>query len=671
MNSWHGFNPFAALRAWGARRGVSNIAALSALPKGFLSDGQKVNVDRYGSVKDFGGGSYYWDATATDTPLPGLIVQLDEGGAGRFFYGDKEGGIDIRVAGAACDGSDDAAAAQAIHDYGAIVLFPNNKTTTLNTTVKITTSYLGFAARMISPTSSATVNLGAPVQFGNDATGSEALVQDVFWGDGLYTEDTRPDTTASGGLFDVKYVNTFRIGKGDIVNCHALLTLGDASATGPGYRVVNEADCQQRYGKLVFGGAATPSAFVAGARLTGGTSGAKATIYSMDGNTATIYLSSETLFTASETVSDGTNSATLTSEYRPETFVNAVNWAGAFKSFATVEGAYAGGAHGFCADDNAANSSDENLIYEYWGRFDCNVRAKDARMVNCEFKGDFEGALTAPFYFETTSSTAKAVEAVGWSDIRIDAKCNSLDPDKTLQAGLLVSAARSGVEYETIVARIALANQHKGHGAYVSATAGSIKTVDVYVTGTMTPRATNYAVVEFNDGGGAILAARANYNVSVEGASAVSYGFRVTGDVEAELGSPIHTGSLSDVYSYGSGVDFNKLNGAPMMLSSGTAGLPSLALLVEANTGIFRHATGLGFTVGGVHVGTVTAGGWVPEVDATASDAELLDIADPINTSGKYPGKTVLNTSDAKIYAAIDGTAGGNWWENASSITPV
>lgn len=63
----------------------ATIAALTALPKSSLSDGQIEEVAGYASLGDGGGGRFHWSASATVAPDGGLIFAAAEGGAGRWL----------------------------------------------------------------------------------------------------------------------------------------------------------------------------------------------------------------------------------------------------------------------------------------------------------------------------------------------------------------------------------------------------------------------------------------------------------------------------------------------------------------------------------------------------------------------------------------------------------
>lgn len=64
---------------------ISTFAALKALPKSTLADGQIVELVNYAQPGDGGGGRFHWDADSTDTPVASIVVAADEGGVGRWY----------------------------------------------------------------------------------------------------------------------------------------------------------------------------------------------------------------------------------------------------------------------------------------------------------------------------------------------------------------------------------------------------------------------------------------------------------------------------------------------------------------------------------------------------------------------------------------------------------
>lgn len=69
--------------------------------------------------------------------------------------------------------------------------------------------------------------------------------------------------------------------------------------------------------------------------------------------------------------------------------------------------------------------------------------------------------------------------------------------------------------------------------------------------------------------------------------------------------------------------------------------------------------------------GDLTLGGQFVLPQATA--AELVDEADPINTTGKYAGKMVVDISDGVIYTAAGPGVNDNWMpsDGGTPVTPA
>lgn len=57
----------------------------------------------------------------------------------------------------------------------------------------------------------------------------------------------------------------------------------------------------------------------------------------------------------------------------------------------------------------------------------------------------------------------------------------------------------------------------------------------------------------------------------------------------------------------------------------------------------------------------------------SATTVNLTSISHPINTTGKYPGKPIYNSTDQKMYFATGATPASTWktFDNATTITPV
>ena len=97
---------------------VDTIAALVALVKGTLMNGQTCRVLGYYSANDGGGGDFYWDSTSTTTVDTGTCFQAAAGGTGRWlrvFHDSKE--VDVRWFGAKNDGTPCTTIVQAVYDW--------------------------------------------------------------------------------------------------------------------------------------------------------------------------------------------------------------------------------------------------------------------------------------------------------------------------------------------------------------------------------------------------------------------------------------------------------------------------------------------------------------------------------------------------------------------------
>ncbi len=64
--------------------------------------------------------------------------------------------------------------------------------------------------------------------------------------------------------------------------------------------------------------------------------------------------------------------------------------------------------------------------------------------------------------------------------------------------------------------------------------------------------------------------------------------------------------------------------------------------------------------------------GFVAQAQVAAA-ADLVDIANVLNTTWKYAGKQVVDLDDGIIYTAVGSDAGDDWFgsDGTTSITPV
>lgn len=115
----------------------------------------------------------------------------------------------------------------------------------------------------------------------------------------------------------------------------------------------------------------------------------------------------------------------------------------------------------------------------------------------------------------------------------------------------------------------------------------------------------------------------------------------------------------------GSNGQFLSTNGAGVL--SWTAGDGSGTVTSVGGTGTVN---GLTLTGTVTTTGNLTLGGSFAL--ATASAADVADIANAVNTTGKYTGKMVVDYATGVIYTAVGSTAGSDWAPSDASglVTP-
>lgn len=110
---------------------------------------------------------------------------------------------------------------------------------------------------------------------------------------------------------------------------------------------------------------------------------------------------------------------------------------------AFVEGTYNANYDGFHASPNIQQRIDHFIVQGgYWSRFRDNYSFVDARVVNLQIDDSHhsEGAVRNAVRLYTTTSTAKAVGNVGWENVSLSGKYNSLN-----DSAIYIRGERTGV----------------------------------------------------------------------------------------------------------------------------------------------------------------------------------------------------------------------------------
>ena len=133
-----------AVSAWlsglsvGEISSVSTRAALTALLKATLTDGDVIRVLGYTAPGDGGGGLFRWDASAT-TPSSWLVLPSDEAGSGRWVQLRDRSAVPLTAFGISGVG-DETAAFQSALDSGEDLVIPRGLTVSVTGGLSLTTA---------------------------------------------------------------------------------------------------------------------------------------------------------------------------------------------------------------------------------------------------------------------------------------------------------------------------------------------------------------------------------------------------------------------------------------------------------------------------------------------------------------------------------------------------
>lgn len=142
---------------------VTSIAAMVAIDKTTLANGQHLRVLGFTTAGDGGGGDFVWDDTSTATVNTGTVFQAAAGGTGRWSRIFEGMYIDARWFGVTTDGVSRTTEAQAAYDYATAswttLAFPSagNSSAYYAVSFNLTSSYVaivgsGFVATQFRPT---------------------------------------------------------------------------------------------------------------------------------------------------------------------------------------------------------------------------------------------------------------------------------------------------------------------------------------------------------------------------------------------------------------------------------------------------------------------------------------------------------------------------------------
>lgn len=576
---------------------VSTGEALKTVRTALLEDGQLFETrDRI--VDGLGGGATYaWRAGSEETADDANFIE-HEAADGVFEIMRPVGRVDVREFKALLDGSDDSGAFAAAFATGKHIFVPPFQN---NIVIGTGTPLPGLKSGQTiitedGPAFHTAILLHQPIRQGE--LNEKAQEGGIGPGFRLIAQGDVPTIEQTNG-------RAFRVAEGTwLVNCHTAIALGNKDADEASYYFTMEGDINMRAPYLTVG-AVTDGPFEVGEKVTQGQ--ASGIILSISGAQLTLWQTNDKNFTVGETVIGQTSgaSAPIVSEYRPGHMLHVLNHAGNLKYDCNGEGAYDGLSDGLHIDSNKHVRFDECHIDKYLGRNRNNIRAKNARPANLHVRADLEGALEYCAYFGTDNTTAKSNGEIGWGGIYFnDVKMSVLKPGG---AAIGIFPGVSGPEYQDIIGRIRLSDEHRAHGLHLIRSAGTVDGVKLDIHGTINPTETGVCGALIDAGGPNLLRGLyADVDVTNETAIPLLAGAKVIGQPLGHIPRPRVTGLVTNVYD----TDSVPLQGFDVR--STKTGLPTDQLVLSPVFSATGLAAGAGtktlFIEGGIE-------SWYPEID--------------------------------------------------------
>jgi hypothetical protein len=343
--------------------------------------------------------------------------------------------------------------------------------------------------------------------------------------------------------------------------------------------------------------------------------------------------------------------------------VIAANFSGQFvASGAFVEGVYNANYDGFHASPNIQQRIDHFIVEGgYWSRFRDNYSFVDARIVNLQIDDTHhcEGAVRNAIRLYTTSATSKVVGNVGWENINISGKYQSLTEE-----AIYIRGERAGVSCVELAITDAQIISAAKTPIYILSDDGVVDTILIdNLTVSITPTNANQDVVLISGGN---VSSTTISNVTIGQIAGVATGtalrsvVRIAGRV-AKIAPPVSLAVTNVTTPYD---DSSNAATRMSMVAADVAATDYLAVLDQsANFTRSVFVREFADSLWGLTTGLVIQ---------SAAAADIAAVGNAINTANKKVGKVVYDTTNNRIMIASGTAAASPWYiaDGSASVTP-
>lgn len=328
-----------------------------------------------------------------------------------------------------------------------------------------------------------------------------------------------------------------------------------------------------------------------------------------------------------------------------------------------VEGTYNANYDGFHATPNIQPKIDHFIVEGgYWSRFRDNYSFVDARVVNLQIDDSHhsEGAVRNAVRLYTTSATSKAAGYVGWENVSLSGKYNSLN-----DSAIYIRGERTGVSCNELSIIDAQFINEIVTPVYIISDDGVIDTIMIdNLTVAIGPTNANQDVVLVNGGN---VSSVTITNVSIGQIAGVATGtalrsvVRIAGRV-AQITPPTSL-AVTNVTT-----PFDDSSNAATRISMVAADVATTdyVTVLDQSADFHRPITVQNFadSLWGLTTGLVIQ---------SAAAADIASISHPLNTTNKKIGKVLFDINNNRLMVASGTAAASPWYraDGGASVTPT